>query len=308
MNPIEPGITRSEALARARGRLRKAIPAAALPEPETEAEWLLLHALGVTRTSLRTEPGALLTSEEAARLERNLARRERREPIQLILGEVPFLDASIAVEPGVLIPRPETEALVDAVMTTLRRPGSASAAHAPYSGRFLDWGTGTGAIAIALLRAFPSCTGAGADRSARALQLARRNAAGNGVAERLTLLDADFQNPKTWPWLDPAFDLVVSNPPYVRRGDLAGLMPEVRDHDPAEALDGGADGLDAFRAIALGLPRWLRPNGLLALEIGADQADKVLGLFSGHIGDARVLPDWAGRPRIMIGTMRGERA
>jgi len=304
MKPIEPGMTRGEALASVRERLRKAIPPAALPEPGTEAEWLLLHALGITRIAFRTDPDVSLTSKEADGLERDAARRERREPIQLILGEVPFRDASIEVEPGVLIPRPETEALVETVLATLRRSGGSHADRPA----LLDWGAGTGAIGIALLRVLPFWTGVAADRSPQALVLARRNATRNGVADRLSVLEADFRNPKTWPWLDPAFDLVVSNPPYVRRGDLAGLMPEVRDHDPAEALDGGADGLDAFRAIALGLTRWLRPNGLLALEIGADQADNVLGLLSDHIEDARVLPDWAGRPRIMIGTMRGERA
>lgn len=202
------------------------------------------------------------------------------------------------VEPGVLIPRPETEAMTEAVSHRLDEA----------RGMFLDWGTGTGAIAIGLLAAKPGWTGVGADVSPRALALARRNAARNGVAERLSLLQADFRDAKTWPWSDPAFDLVIANPPYIRRVELDGLMPEVRDHDPVEALDGGVDGLDAFRALALGLPRWLRSGGLLALEIGADQADNVLGLFSAHIQDARVLPDWAGRPRIMIGTMRGERA
>ena len=305
MSSIEPGITRSEALARARARLREAIPPAALPEPETEGEWLLLHALGIGRTALRTEPNTSLTPEEAARLERDLARRARREPIQLILGEVPFLGASIRVEPGVLIPRPETEALVETATAALREQSHAAPGR---PGVLLDWGTGTGAIAIALLQALPSWTGVAADRSAQALTLAGQNAARNGVADRLSILEADFRDPKTWPWSDPAFDLVIANPPYVRRGDLEGLMPEVRDHDPVEALDGGVDGLDAFRAIALGLPRWLRPEGLLALEIGSDQADNVLGLFSAHIQGARALPDWAGRPRIVIGTMRGERA
>ena len=99
--------------------------------------------------------------------------------------------------------------------------------------------------------------------------------------------------------------MVVSNPPYIRRGDIAGLMPEVRDHDPLEALDGGPDGLDAFRSLARGMHAWLRAGGLLALEIGADQADNVLGILSAPIEDARVLPDRAGRPRYVIGTMRG---
>jgi release factor glutamine methyltransferase len=297
MKPIESEMARSEALALARERL-EAIPRGDLPEPGTEAEWLLLHALGIGRAALWAEPNARLDGGEAERLEAFLHRRESREPIQLILGEVPFHGVSLAVEPGVLIPRPETEALVGAVHRLLDNT----------AGTLLDWGTGTGAIAIALLQALPEWRGVAADRSPRALALAGRNAARNGVSGRLSLVEADYSKPDSWPWSDPAFDLVVSNPPYVRRGNLARLMPEVRDHDPAEALDGGVDGLDAHRQLALGLPRWLRAGGVLALEIGSDQADEVLGLFRALIQDARVLPDWAGRPRIVIGTMRGERA
>ena len=295
---IETGMTRSDALTRSRERLERAIPPSHLPESGTEAEWLLLHALGIGRASLWADPAALLGREEAARLEDFLRRRELREPIQLILGEVPFHGVTLAVEPGVLIPRPETEALVEEVLATVRAR----------RGDLLDWGTGTGAIAISLLRALSEWNGVAADLSPRAVALAKRNAVRNGISERLSVIEADFSKPDSWPWPDPAFDLVLSNPPYVHRGDLPHLMPEVRDHDPPEALDGGVDGLDAHRQLALGLPRWLRAGGILALEIGSDQADEVLGLFRAHLRDARVLPDWAGRRRMVIGTMRGERA
>jgi len=327
--------SREEALARGRARLERAGIASA----ERDAEWLLLHALGITRAALWAEPRAALTPEQAGALAALLERRARREPLQLLLGEVPFHDARLAVEPGVLVPRPETEALVEAVLEALQSaapgvpaqvtpaPGEPPASPARASGRrLLDWGTGSGAIAIALLRALPGWSGVAADKSRAALALAARNAAWNGVAGRLRLVAADFtavdsaagallagspEPEASGQSADPRFDLVVSNPPYVRRGDIPGLMPEVRDHDPVEALDGGADGLDAHRHLARGLTSWLRPGGLLALEIGADQADEVLGLFAARgarLTDARILPDWAGKPRILIGTLPGEEA
>jgi len=290
--------TRAQALAALRERLTRA----GVASPEAEAEWLLLHALGIGRAAYWSEPSAPLSAEEEASLEALAARRERREPLQLILGEVPFHDVVLTVEPGVFLPRPETEVLVEAVLAS-RLPGR---------GSLLDWGTGTGAIAVALLKALPGWTAVVADRSKPALDLALRNARKNGVQDRLQAVRADFARPVSASKLEGLhgggrFDLVVSNPPYVRHGDLAELMPEVRDHDPAEALDGGEDGLDALRHLARGLGSWLAPGGLLALEIGADQADRVLGLFEASIQDARVLPDRAGLPRIVIGTMRGQK-
>ena len=304
--------TRAQALAALRQRLAHA----GVPSPEAEAEWLLLHALGIGSAAYWSEPRAPLRAEEEAALEALAVRREGHEPLQLILGEVPFHDAILTVEPGVFLPRPETEVLVEAVLAALSagassrsRPESGSP---PGRGSLLDWGTGTGAIAIAILKSLPGWTAVAADRSRPALGLAFRNAARNGVQDRFHARRADFTRPEVPPDSEDLipgapFDLVVSNPPYVRRGDLAGLMPEVRDHDPPEALDGGVDGLDALRHLAHGLVSWLAPGGLLALEIGADQADSVLGLYGAIIQDARVLPDRAGLPRIVIGTMRGER-
>jgi release factor glutamine methyltransferase len=285
--------TRAQALAALRARLTRA----GVSSPETEAEWLLLHALGIGRAAYWSEPRAPIRAEEEAALEAFAVRRERHEPLQLILGEVPFHDAVLTVEPGVFLPRPETEVLVEAVLAV----GQAE------RGSLLDWGTGTGAIAIALLKSLPGWTAVAADRSGPALDLALRNASRNGVQTRFQARRADFAGPAPAQILGAPFDLVVSNPPYVRRGDLPKLMPEVRDHDPPEALDGGEDGLDAHRHLAHGLGFWLAPNGLLALEIGADQADDVLGLYGAFIQDARVLPDRAGLPRIVIGTMRGQR-
>ncbi len=289
-------LSRAEALARLRTRLERA----GVHSPDRDAEWLLLHALGLTRAAFWSETRAPLRPEEIAALEALSDRREKREPLQHLLGDVPFHGVRLAVERGVFVPRPETEELVEAVLSTLGGE--------PSRGALLDWGTGTGAVALALLRALPGWTGVAADISPRAVALAVQNAARNGLGGRLRVIEADFAAADPHALPGSPFDLVVANPPYVRRGEIPGLMPEVRDHDPREALDGGEDGLDAHRHLARGLAFWLRPGGLLALEIGPDQADEVLELFGALIQDARVLPDGAGRPRIVIGTKRGDDA
>ena len=289
-----PGLTRSEALTRARERLIRA----RVDVPEREAEWILLHALGIPPVALWSEPHAPIAPDREAVLESLIRRREGREPLQLILGEVPFHGVALAVESGVFLPRPETEELVEVVLLRIAATGASR-------GRLLDWGTGSGAIAVALAKALPGWTVVAADWSPIARCLAARNAERNGVEARVEVVAGDFGAPGPVTSDRALFDVVVSNPPYVRRGDIPGLMPEVRDHDPLEALDGGPDGLDAFRSLARGMHAWLRTGGLLALEIGADQADNVLGILSVPIDDARVQPDRAGHPRYVIGTMRG---
>lgn len=298
-----PRLSRAEALNRLRDRLARA----GIETAEREAEWLLLHALGIGRAAYWSDPLALLRPEETTALEALASRRERREPLQLILGDMPFHDVWLDVEPGVFLPRPETELLIEAILAALHASSQKTPAAAERR-TLLDWGTGGGAIAVALLRALPGWTGVGADCSRIALALAARNADRNGVANRFKAVEANLGSSRAPVIPGAPFHLVVSNPPYVRRGTLPGLMPEVRNHDPVEALDGGRDGLDAFRHLARGLGSWLRPGGLLALEMGADQADDVLGAFSAQIQDARVLPDRAGLPRFVIGTMRGGKA
>ena len=295
-------MTRAEALERLRARLR----AAGIDSAEREADWLLAHALDSSVSSLWKSKTLLLDPTQERVLERLTRRREAREPLQLILGDLPFHHVTLQMEPGVFIPRPETEELVEAVLESLGREARPPSRPPRPTPRLLDLGTGTGAIAIALLHALPEWEGVAVDRSPLAAALTARNAQRNGVGERLRAMLGDFTSSGPAPWeADGPFDLVVSNPPYIRREDIAGLMPEVRDHDPIEALDGGADGLDAFRQLATRLPAWLRPGGLLALEIGAEQADTVLGILSPHIQDARILSDRAGLPRIAIGIQRG---
>lgn len=288
-------MTRGTALRALAARLQRA----GVESPERDAETLLLHALRIPRADLWAESGVALTAGEEESLEALAGARERRTPIQLLLGEIPFHGVTLAVEAGVFIPRPETEGLVEAAVRALR-PGAAP-------GVLLELGTGTGAISVALLHALPGWRAVAVDRSPEAIRLAARNAVRNGVAERLALCPADYRDQGFAPPGAP-FDAVVSNPPYVRSGELDSLPPEVSQHDPREALDGGPDGLDSLRRMASGLARWLKPGGLVALEIGADQADDVAGMMRPLAPDLRVLPDLAGRPRVLIGRLRGRDA
>ncbi|HKQ19572.1 MAG TPA: peptide chain release factor N(5)-glutamine methyltransferase [Candidatus Eisenbacteria bacterium] len=292
-NGNSAGQSRAEALAALTRRFERA----GIEAPGHDAEVLLLRALHVSRAELWSEPSALLTPEQAAELSALAERRTDRVPLQLLLGTAPFCSATLDLVPGVFIPRPETEALVEAVLRVSQPP----------RGTLLDLGTGTGAIAIALLHALPEWTGVAVDRSPAALALAARNAARNGVAGRLHLVEADFRDPDAAAAIgaEGPFELVVSNPPYIRSGDIAGLMPEVRDHDPTEALDGGPDGLDPLRDLSRGIPLWLRPGGIATVEIGADQADESKSIVGPILEDVRVLNDLAGRPRILIGTRGG---
>jgi release factor glutamine methyltransferase len=297
-------VTRREALRALAERLSRA----GVDSPEQDAEALLLHALGLPREALWREPAAPLARGEEEALGRLADARERRTPLQLLLGEIPFHGVTLFVTPGVFIPRPETEGLVEAVLAELAAgPGRGRGAPSPAAGTLLDLGTGTGAIAVALLHALPAWRGVAVDRSRPALDLAARNAARNGVAPRLTLLEADFLEEGYTPPGAP-FDAVVSNPPYIRSADIPGLPPEVSRHDPREALDGGADGLDPLRRMGSGLPRWVRRGGLVALEIGADQADRIMGWMRPLAPAVRMLPDLAGRPRVLMGRIEGRGA
>ena len=292
-------ITRAALLAEARETLDRA----GVASPERDAETLLLHALGLSRARLWSDRAAPVGEEGLARFARLLEARARRVPLQHLLGDVEFHAAEIEVEPGVFIPRPETERLVEVVLEELERDSGET----PERGTIIDLGTGTGAIPVALLLSLPvGWTAAAIDRSDRAIALASRNARRNGVARRLTLRAADFRDPPP-PGLDAPADVLVSNPPYIPTGAIAGLMPEVRDHDPREALDGGPDGLDAFRAVQGALSSWLKPGGLLALEIGADQADSCMELLGPHLSEARIARDLGGYPRILTGYRRGTR-
>lgn len=284
------GWSRAEALAALSRRFERA----GIDSPERDAEAILLRAIQASRADLWSDPHEPLTEREAEELAVLAERRSAREPLQLLLGTTPFCSATLDLEPGVFLPRPETEGLVEAALRGI---------HAE-RGRLLELGTGTGAIAIAILHALPEWAGDAVDRSPQAVRLARKNATRNGLQGRLKVIEGTFRDPEALRLPAAEYDLVVSNPPYIKTGDIPGLMPEVKDHDPVEALDGGPDGLDALRDLARGIPRWLRPGGLLAVEIGADQADDSQDIMRSHLAEMRVLPDLAGRPRILMGTRR----
>jgi release factor glutamine methyltransferase len=224
-----------------------------------------------------------------ATLENYLARRERREPVSHILGAKGFWKIMLRVTPAVLTPRPDTETILDVVLPWF----------APEA-RFgvLDLGVGSGAILLAILAERDGARGLGVDVSEEALAVARENAANLGLAGRCAFLRTDW----TAGLDSDAFDLVVSNPPYVRSGDIEGLAPEVRDHDPRLALDGGSDGLAAYRALAPQILRVLRPEGRFAVEFGAGQRSAVEALMAeaGAV-DLSIANDLSGTERVIAG-------
>ena len=217
------------------------------------------------------------------------------EPVARILGEKEFYGLAFGLDAATLEPRPDTELLVDLALAAL-----------PAGGRLLDLGTGTGCIPVAILANRPDASGVATDLDAAALEMARRNAERHGVGPRLTLLRGDWFGA-----LDPAhgagFDLIVSNPPYIASAVIETLAPEVRDHDPRLALDGGADGLAPYRVIAAQAAGWLRPGGRVLVEIGFDQGPEVAGLFAARgFGRIGVHKDLAGLDRVVsVHHMRG---
>jgi release factor glutamine methyltransferase len=248
-------MTRAEALA----RLRRAFADGGLETPAHDARWLLLAALGIAPVELLAHPDEAVTSEQERRLAGYARRRLAREPVQRILGEWEFWGLPFVLSAGTLVPRPETETVVKTALAQLPDPA------APL--RVLDLGTGTGCLLVSLLRERPLAIGLGVDRSPGALATARVNAHRNGVHARALFAASDWARAVRGP-----FDLIVSNPPYIASGVIAGLEPEVRDHDPVLALDGGPDGLDAYRIILSEAPDLLARTGILVIEIGYDQA------------------------------------
>ena len=233
--------------------------------------------------------GELLDEGAAARLQDALARRLAGEPLWRILGAREFWGLDFALSPGTLEPRPDSETLIEAALAHLvARRGEAL--------RILDLGTGTGCLLIAALHEFPLASGIGIDLSQDAVATASANALRNGVAERV-----EFQLGEWTRGLSGRFDLILSNPPYIASAEIAGLDANVREHDPLLALDGGPDGLSAYRALAAALPGRLEPDGLAVLEIGAGQADDVTALMAGaglrHLASHR---DLGGHIRALV--------
>lgn len=267
---------------------------AALPNPELDAEMLFRGVAGLTRAEFLTRGEAPVDPAIAARFEDAVARRERHEPIQYILGVAAFWRDEFRVTPAVLIPRPDTEILIEAVAMQLR---------AVASPRLLDLGTGSGCIALSLLRELPAARAVAVDLSEDALGVAREN------AERLGLNDRTEFRRSRWFEAIPeseVFDAVVSNPPYVARADASALPAEVRDFEPALALFAEPDDdLSSYRAIVAGLGRRLRPGGLIAFEVGQGQADGVAALLTAaDFQGVEVRNDLASIPRVVLARAR----
>jgi release factor glutamine methyltransferase len=300
-----PAPTRREIL----DGLSDELSAAGIETGRHEAERLVAHALGISRSELILAPGTRVEPEEAGRIADLVRRRLAGVPLQHLEGTVAFRDLVLLCDDRALVPRPETEQLVQEVVDWAS--GSSSISEGvrrvvrpvarPPVGTGLDIGTGSGAIALALLQEGVVDRAVAVDISSRALDLARENARRLGLEERV-----EFRHVSASPWegvaASEAFDLIVSNPPYIAEGEIDSLAPEVRDHDPREALSGGGDGLDVVRQIAVGARAHLRSGGALFVEIGAGQGAVVKGLLedAGGWAAVRVREDLAGRERFVL--------
>ena len=283
---ISPGTT----VAGARRILTDAFRAAVIDSPALDARLLVGHALGIGHAALVAAAQRELTATEAAHIAVLATRRLAREPVARIIGEKEFWGLRLRLGPAVLVPRPDTETVVEAALAVIDARGWR---HRDL--RIVDLGTGSGALLLALLSELPGALGIGTDIDRSALLVARDNAARLGFADRACFAACSFGAALGGP-----FDLVVCNPPYVATDDIAALDPEVRDHDPRAALDGGADGLAAYRALALDARRLTGPYGHLVVELGAGARRDVVAIFSAAgwaISAARV--DLAGVARAL---------
>jgi release factor glutamine methyltransferase len=258
--------------------------------PRLDAQVLLAHALGCERIHLYTRFEEPAPDDRRAAFRDLVRRRAEGHPVGYLVGVKEFYRLPFEVTPAVLIPRPATEALV---LAALER---AKPLPAP---RVLDVGTGSGCIAVSFARHNPGARVVAVDVNPEALAVARRNAERHGVAERTTFLTSDLFDGLIG--AEP-FDLILSNPPYVRTGDLARLDPGVRDHEPRPALDGGPDGFAVIDRLLAAAPARLAPGGWLMVEIGADQADDMLARLRriGELADAQILPDRDGLARVAV--------
>ncbi|NGM49862.1 peptide chain release factor N(5)-glutamine methyltransferase [Caulobacter sp. 602-2] len=262
---------------------------AGIDQPAIDARLMLEVAAGVSRTDIITDPYRELTAEQVATLDEYLERRARREPVSHIIGRKGFWKILLSVTKDVLTPRPETEVIVDEVLKAFPETMAFN---------MLDLGVGSGTMLLAILAERPAAKGLGVDISEEALAVARENAANLDLDGRLALMRGDW----TTGMGDASFDVVVSNPPYIPTADIDTLQPEVRDHEPRLALDGGADGLDAYRALAPEILRVLKPGGLFCVEIGFDQSAAVEALFNeAGAQNVRTVKDLSTHDRVVTG-------
>ena len=284
-SPLAHAATTVEAARRA---LAREFRRCGLDSPELDARLIVGHALGLEHAALAAQSRRSLAAAEADGVAALAARRLAREPAARIIGRKEFWGLPFALNGETLVPRPETETVVEAALAAIER-------FKPRAPRIVDLGTGSGALLIALLCELPQASGVGTDISPAALDCARANAAALGIGARSSFIACDWGSA-----LVGRFDLLVSNPPYIARGDIAALAPEVRAFDPRRALDGGPDGLDGYRAIAADARRLLAPGGALVVELGRGQLAAATALFAAvGLAPGAVRHDLSGIPRAL---------
>ncbi|HEX4411909.1 MAG TPA: peptide chain release factor N(5)-glutamine methyltransferase [Xanthobacteraceae bacterium] len=287
---LDPVDVARRTVAEARRTLTAALRDGGIETPELDARVLIGHALGLDHAALAGDPARLLSHAEEDAIATLGRRRLAHEPVARIVGSKEFWSLALAVDHSTLVPRPETETVVEAVLDIIDRE---SGRRHPY--RIIDLGTGSGAILLALLSELPNAFGVGTDINPRALQLARANARKLGIG-RAVFVACDMANSLCGP-----FDIIVSNPPYVVSDELGALQPEVRLFDPSLALDGGPDGLSAYRTIATAAPQLLAPDGLIVAELGAGQETEVAALFAAvGLAPMGARPDLGGVGRALV--------
>ena len=287
---VIPGLKDGGSVSEALHLITQAFRAVGIEDADVDARVLLGQALHLDRARLIAQADRVLESREVNAISGLAARRLKREPVSRILGRKEFWSLALTVTPDVLVPRPETETVVESALDFVVRNGLRMEKL-----RILDIGTGSGALLVALLSELPNAIGLGTDISREALETARANVTQLGFENRCSLIACDMAA-----GVQGHFDLLVSNPPYIACGDIASLAPEVRDYDPKVALDGGEDGLGAYRSISADAKRLLAQGGRLFVELGAGQEPAVRKLFTNAgftVGIAR--DDLAGTPRVL---------
>ena len=274
------------------------LTAAGIDNARFEARLLLSHASGLSTGELISRGRDEAPAQIAESLRALAARRIKREPMAYILGEREFWGLPFKVSPAVLVPRPDSETVIETAISLL--PDRTLAL------RLLDLGTGSGCLLLTLLHEYPEATGTAFDASPEALAMARENAAALGVEGRVRWVEGDWRRPGWAEDLPAPFDLIVSNPPYIEAATIAGLMPEVSRFEPRLALDGGPDGLEAYREIAAMASRLLAPQGWILAEVGEGQALAVTGFFvSAGLVPEVPRKDLGGIERVVVARKKG---
>lgn len=285
-----PSLATAADIAAARRIVTAQLEKAGIEAAALDARLIVGHALGLDHTALAVSGSRTLGLAEREKIMRLAARRMNGEPVARILGAKEFWGLRFALSPATLVPRPDTETVVEAALAAIGEPCKREPL------RIADLGTGSGAILLALLHECPFASGIGTDIDRQALETASANATTLGLESRVTFILTDFNTA-----LNETFDLVVSNPPYIATRDIDSLAREVRDYDPRRALDGGADGLDAYRTIARQAPDMLNDRGVLIVEIGIGQASAVKSILTatGSLDIEATRHDLAGIPRAL---------